>query len=60
MILIFSKKVVSSKRGSAFLENGLWIALCVLALVPAIIGLASAISDSMQGMIGRIEEVGTP
>lgn len=57
--MVFAR-AISSKRGSAFLENGLWIALCVLALVPAIIGLASAISDSMQGMIGRIEEVGTP
>ncbi len=53
-------KTLSSKRGSAFLENSLWIALCVLALVPMIIGLAAAISGSMEGMIGRIEEVGTP
>jgi len=39
------RRVVVDEKGSSFIENGLWIALVVLALAGAGLGLANTINN---------------
>lgn len=54
------RKFWQDRRGSAFLENALWIILFVLAIAPFILSLASATGAKFEEMAGRVSEVGTP
>jgi len=47
------KTILSDERGTTYIESGLWIALVVLVMAGASVGLAKV----MQIKFGQIEEV---
>jgi len=47
------KTILSDERGTTYIESGLWIALVVLVMAGAGVGLAKV----MQIKFGQIEEV---
>lgn len=50
------KKVLNSQRGSAFIENGLWLALVVIGIVGTLSGLSRVISSGFVGVTDQVEE----
>ncbi len=49
-MLTLLKNVLNDQHGSAFIENGLWIALVTLVIVAALGGVATAISNGLSGL----------
>jgi len=53
-------KLLSGERGSAFLENALWIILFTLTIAVMVTSLASATGTKFGELTDRIGQVGTP
>lgn len=49
------KKVLDSQRGSAFIENGLWIALIVIGIVGTLGGLSKVIGSGFTGVKDQVK-----
>lgn len=54
------RRVLVDERGSSFIENGLWIALVVLALAGAGLGLANTINNKYSAINSTVNSVQVP
>lgn len=54
------RPILVDERGSSFIENGLWIALVVLTLAGAGLGLAKTINNKYTSINSTVNSVQVP
>lgn len=51
-------KQILNRRGSAFIENGLWIILFSLAVAAVVYTLGGETSNAFERIVERVQDIG--